>query len=127
MSRKRFLHCSNPNCPHENQKQMSDWIREKLPDSNFGYMVSDLDFILQNYKTKKVMLIEVKTRKSDCKIWQKKLFKNINNWLKKGIDENWQYLGFHLIQFENTCFKDGKSFFDYKEITENELIKKLNF
>jgi len=31
----------------------SQWIRNNLPDSSCGYMVSDLDFILQNYKTKK--------------------------------------------------------------------------
>ena len=34
----------------------SRWVREKLPDSNTGFMVSDIDFFMYNYKTKKCML-----------------------------------------------------------------------
>jgi len=105
----------------------SQWIRNNLPDSSCGYMVSDLDFILQNYKTKKVILLEVKTRCSNLKIWQKQLFGNLDKWIANGISEDWQYLGFHLIQFENTCFNDGKCFFDYKSINEKDLIVKLTF
>lgn len=105
----------------------SGWIRKNLPDSSEGYMVSDLDFILQNYKTKKLMLLEIKTRHSDLKIWQKRLFKNLHKWINNGIDADWKYLGFHLIQFENTYFEDGKCFFDYKEISEKDLKSKLTF
>lgn len=90
-------------------------------------MVSDLDFILSNYKTKKLMLLEVKTRNTDLKIWQKHLFRNLHRWIKNGIDFGWQYLGYHLIQFENTFFSNGKCFFDYKEISEKELKNKLTF
>ncbi len=105
----------------------SGWIREALPDSSTGYMVTDLDFLLYNYKTKKIMFIEVKTRNSDVKTWQKMLFKNINNWVKKGIDEDWTYCGYHLIQFENTNFEDGKVYFDYNEVSEKKLQELLSF
>lgn len=105
----------------------SNWVRANLPDSDTGFMVSDLDFILQNYKTKKVMLLEIKTRKSDLKTWQKKLFKNIHNWVLKGIDKDWEYLGFHVIQFENTNFNDGKVYFDYAQVSEKSIKKALSF
>ena len=105
----------------------SGWIRKNLPDSSSGYLVTDLDFILQNYKTKKIMLLEIKTRKSDLKEWQKRLFRNLHRWIDKGIDNDWEYLGFHIVQFENTCFADGKCFFDYKNINEKDLITKLTF
>ena len=41
--------------------------------------------------------------------------------------ENWQYYGFHLLQFEKTTFEDGKVFFDRKEVTKEELIKLMSF
>jgi hypothetical protein len=105
----------------------SGWIRNNLPDSSSGYMVSDLDFILYNYKTKQIMLVEVKTRNAELKTWQYNMFNNIEKWLEKGIDSDWNFLGFHVIQFENTCFEDGKCFFDNKETTEIELKSILSF
>jgi len=105
----------------------SGWIRKKLPDSITGFIVSDLDFIFENYKTKKIMLTEIKTRNSKLKLWQRILYENLDRWIKKGIDNDWQYLGFHTITFENTFFNDGKCFLDSKEISEQELILKLSF
>ncbi len=105
---------------------MSHWIRENLPDSSTGFLVSDLDFIMENYKTKNLMLLEVKTRNADLKEWQRRLFENLDRWLKKGIDEDWTYLGFHTLKFENTCFADGKCFFDNKQITEEKLKELLS-
>ena len=54
MTLHRKLHCSNPKCPHETKLKFSDWIRENLPSSEDGFMVSDVDFILYNYKTKRM-------------------------------------------------------------------------
>jgi hypothetical protein len=104
----------------------SGWVRNNLPDSSTGFMASDLDFILQNYQTKKIMLLEIKTRNSDLKNWQKRLFKNIHTWIANGINDNWQYLGFHVIQFENTNFNDGRVYFDYKISSENKIKKILS-
>jgi len=104
----------------------SGWIREKLPDSATGFLVSDLDFIIYNYNTRKIMLVEVKTRNTELKYWQETLFSNIARWLSQGMDRDWCFLGFHTIRFENTCFDDGKVFFDNNEISENDLIKNLS-
>lgn len=99
----------------------SRWVRERLPDSSTGFLASDLDFILENYKTKKIMLLEIKTRNTELKTWQKILFNKIDSWLRKGIDNDWQYLGFNVVKFENTFFNDGKCYFNDKEVTEKEL------
>jgi len=104
----------------------SSWIRKKLPDSSTGFSVSDLDFILWNWKTNKVMMLEIKTRNSIPRAGQKIMWQNINQWIKNGIDDDWTYLGFNLIQFENTNFNDGKCFLNYKEIKEKELINFLS-
>ena len=104
----------------------STWIRQKLPCSSTGFVVSDLDFILTNYKTKKLMLIEVKTRNKEIARWQSILLKNISKWLTQGIDDDYEYYGCHVIKFENTSFEDGKCYFDDQEITEPELIERLS-
>jgi len=104
----------------------SRWIRKKLPDSSTGYSVSDLDFVLWNWKTKKVMMLEIKTRSDLPRKGQKYMWKNINNWMRKGVDDGWKYLGFNLIVFEKTDFLDGKCYLNNKEITEKELINFLS-
>lgn len=104
----------------------SSWVRSSLPDSSTGFSASDLDFVLWNWKTKKVMLLEIKTRMSSPRNGQRMMWQNINRWITKGIDENWTYLGFHLITFESTDFLDGKVFLDKKEVSEQELISFLS-
>lgn len=101
----------------------SRWIRGNLPSSDTGCIVSDLDFIISNYKTKRLMLLETKTRNTDLRVWQKRLFKDLDSWIRQGIenDKRWVYLGFHTIKFENTFFNDGKVYFDVRETTEEKL------
>jgi len=105
----------------------SIWSRRNLPDSSTGFMVSDIDFILYDWNLKKIMLLETKCKNDEVKTWQRNLFNNIHRWIKKGIDDDWEYKGFHLIQYENTSFIDGKVYFDKKEIEEKELIEILSF
>jgi len=118
--------CESKNCPHESAKHFNDWVRENLPDSYDGFLASDLDLILYNYKTKKVMLLEVKTRKAKLKEWQKQMFENIDRWLKKGCD-NFEYLGFNIIRLEGTDLTNGRILFNNKLVTEAEVKEKLSF
>ena len=103
------------------------WIRENLPDSSTGFVVSDIDIILYDWNLKKIMLLEVKLKNKQIEKWQINLFNNLHKWISKGICDSWQYLGFHSVIFENTNFIDGKVFFDNKEIIEEELKEKLSF
>jgi hypothetical protein len=105
----------------------SNWVRNKLPDSSTGYSASDLDFMLWNWKTKKIILLEIKTRKAIPRKGQHEIFKLINKWMKRGIDKDWKYLGFHLIQFENDeNFDNGKCYLNHNEISEIDLINFLS-
>lgn len=127
MTKKRVLFCKDKNCPHEKLKKYNDWIRQNLPDSDSGYLVSDLDFVIENWKTKNIMLLEVKTNNVDMAKGQQILFSNIDEWIKKGISDNWTYHGFHLLQFEKTSPDDGKIYFDKNEISKEDLISILQF
>jgi len=107
---------------------MSQWVRDKLPDSKTGfYTVTDLDFILYNYKYKKLMLVEVKTRKGRMSFSQRETLTLLDKIVKEGsITSGIKYYGFHCIRFESTCFADGRCMFDDKLISETELIKTLS-
>ncbi len=63
----------------------SQWIRENLPDSNTGFMVSDIDFYIYNYKLKRCMLLEVKTHKAELKFWQKICMNYLLNGYQKAL------------------------------------------
>lgn len=127
MTKLRNLVCNEKHCPHEKILKFNDWMRVNLPSSNTGYSISDLDVVLWNYKHKKIMFLEIKTKMNYPSEGQKIMWSNIDKWIKKGIDNNWTYCGFRLIQFENYCFDDGKCYINSKEITEEELIKYLSF
>lgn len=104
----------------------SGWIREKLPCSSEGFMVTDVDFILWNYKTRRLMLIEVKQHKAIMKKWQILLYGVLDELLKNGSEKLWppvNYFGWHCIRFENTDFSDGRCMLNNKLITEKELIE----
>jgi hypothetical protein len=105
----------------------SQWIRNNLPDSYTGFTAYDIDFVLQNFKERKVLILEVKSRGSVMRTGQKILYENLDKWIKNGIKDGWEYFGFFFVQFENTSFKDGKCFLNYEQVTEQELINALSF
>ena len=117
---------TRPEFSHTRDLTFSGWIRKNLPDSSFGFLVTDLDWILYNFTTKKIMLLEVKTRNANLKIWQQTIFNNLAKWIKQGIDKDWTFLGFHIVKFENTFFSDGRCYFDNVEISEISLIEFLS-
>lgn len=107
----------------------SGWIRDKLPDSNTGFVASDLDFVLWNWKTRKLMLLEVKTRSATMRKWQSMLFDMLDRLILYGserIRPPIEYYGFHCIRFENTDFTNGRCMFDRKIVSEEELINILS-
>ena len=107
----------------------SRWIRRALPDSSTGFKVSDLDFILMNEKTKKVIMIESKIYGGPRRkmAWQRRMFKYIDKWLVAGMDSDWEYLGFHWVTFGNTAPNNGTILFDDEEVSEEKLIELLSF
>ena len=123
---------TRPEITSKRDLTFSQWIRKKLPDSKSGFMVTDIDFFIFNYKTKKCMVVEVKTRNTEIKDWQRIFYTNFDKWLKTGVMDGWTYRGAYLVKFENTCFEDGKCYltsFEKNEtmcVTERALIKFLS-
>lgn len=113
---------------YSSDKMLFDWIGANLPSASTGMCVSDLDLIIYNWKSKRLMLLEVKRKRRDLKKFQRHSFRQLDSYIRKGIesDPTWKYEGFHLLQFENTSFQDGKVYFDKEEVSEAELISILS-
>ena len=113
----------------ERSLEFSQWIRERLPDTDTGYVVSNLDWIFHNYKNKILLLAEEKTHGGQLRYAQSKLFIGIlEPALRMWCEANgYIWLGFHLIRFENTCPTDGKIYWDDESISEETLIDRLSW
>lgn len=121
---------TRPEQTGERNLDFSGWVKKHLPDSYDGFRVSDLDFILANVKTKKIMLLEQKNYASRTRQWQKSLFRDVDRWIAAGIlhdQRGWEYLGFHSVVFERTYPENGKVWFDGELVTKEELTNKLSF
>lgn len=121
MTQIRKVKCLSPDCPWEKLHKMSDWIREYLPDSSIGFLVTDIDFVFYNYMTKKIALIEVKTNNSQVARWQFGILQHVAQCIQKGIYDGWQFAGLYLVRFEHTFFDDGKCYLNNTEVTEQQL------
>jgi hypothetical protein len=106
----------------------SGWIRNKLPDSATGFCVTNQDWVLWNWKERKLMFVEEKTHTGELAPWFKRLIREVlDPAIKKYAEDNEiDYRGYHLLRFENEDPTDGKIFLDYREITEDELIDFLS-
>jgi hypothetical protein len=110
--------------------RLSNWIRQECPDSKDGFVVSDLDFVLMNYKTKQLILLEEKLRGAEPSFSQHYMLEKLNSWIAAGIkqdEEEWTFHGTHLIQFEKEDVGDGWIKIDKKLVTKEQLKKFLSF
>ena len=112
----------------------SNWIRRNLPNSETGFSVSDVDFMLWNWQRGGVMFVEVKTHGKQLSTGQLRQFRRLHDWITAGMkDSGWSYYGWIVITFENTSFDDGKVWVQNInmtqpiEVTEARLIELLSF
>ena len=107
---------------------INNWLREKLPSGPQGLVISDLDFILYNYKTKRLMLIELKQYGREVEWWQKQLFNVLHTAMTYGLkNTKIEYLGFNLITFPKKDFTESETvLWNKEEIGEPELIRRLS-
>jgi hypothetical protein len=106
--------------------RFNGWIRNQLPDSSTGFCVSDLDFIIWNWKARKILLLEVKTRNRTLPKFQQIMFRNLAQWIRAGISNEWTFEGFHALRFSDTDFNDGVAYLNNKEVTEEQVIEYLS-
>jgi hypothetical protein len=105
----------------------SNWLYNFSGETKLCLSIHNLDYVIINYKLKKIMLIEEKRYNSELSYSQIESFKVINGFMSTGNYNDYKYCGFHIIIFENTTPNDGKMWFDNILINEDKLIEILDF
>jgi len=90
---------------------------------NTGLTVNDIDFIIRNHHRKTLAIIEVKTRCGQLTYSQQKTFSELDQFVKRGVYDNWQYKGFFVLRFQNTSFANGKAWISYGEVIDQEVTE----
>ena len=120
----------------------SKWIRKKCKKSEDGMVVSDIDYVLVDYKLKRIKILEEKTSGATQVVFpQTRITNLIKLAVKKYTGEEmkgWVYEGFFVISFDKWCPLDSKDirvnglvvtadqlkrFIDF-ELTYQDLTKK---
>jgi hypothetical protein len=110
----------------------SQWIRKTCKDSHLGLSVVNVDYILNEYKQKRLKIIEEKTHgKKIMDYPQTQVYKILDTALKYA-EENlvfeYEYEGFFLITFSNTDPENSEFIYiNGVSVTKEELLKFLNF
>lgn len=82
--------------------------------ANFGFVLNDCDFFLQNYSTNTLAIIEVKTKQASLSKSQAINFPLIDKTFEAGAPfTGVNYLGYYVLTFENLCFDDGRATMEY--------------
>jgi len=113
---------------NERNLDFSRWCRKNLKDSKLGLVLCDVDFVFYDYKTNKMMLIETKIFGDDLVDYaSRQIFQILNKALKNYKENDFQYLGYHLLSF--SCTDPDNSIeikLDHNKISKKDLIDFLN-
>lgn len=104
---------------HKRSNEFSNWLRDNLPDSQTGTLITDIDFVVKNWKdNSKMLFIEEKTNMGEVPTWQRKMIEDIIMCINKsGI----MVAEFATITFERYNFEDGKVWLNGSESSEDEV------
>jgi len=86
----------------------SNWLFKNLPKSSEWVIISNIDFVVCDYKMKKFILIELKTKWNQMQPRQKNLYNMIHRRLMKTnewVDDR-TFVWTYCICFEWTNFED---------------------
>jgi hypothetical protein len=86
--------------------QFMDWLRHRHRlDQSLGYVVSDLDCIIRNYKTGRMLMLEEKCRMAKPSYGQQTTLEIVHRAMEAAYPE--KYAGLWLLQFEKEYPADG--------------------
>ncbi|MCK5019107.1 MAG: hypothetical protein KAS32_18750 [Candidatus Peribacteraceae bacterium] len=110
----------------------SKWIRKECKASEDGMIVSDLDYILMDYKLKRIKILEEKTSGATQVVFpQTRIINLIKLAVKKYVEEEmegWVYEGFFVISFDKWYPLDSKDIrVNGLEVTADQLRRFIDF
>lgn len=92
-----------------------------LPKSSEGVIISNIDFVICNYETKKFIIIELKTKWNEMKLRQKQLYNMLHRRLMHTNNlDNRSFEGTYCIRFMGENFSDPV-FIQWTNIKEKRI------
>lgn len=132
----RSYGCTKPRSEYLGDPYMFDFTHSFCPSTCF--FITDIDFVIRNCNND-IMLIEKKCKMQYPSKPQSYTYQMLHEFIVRadgtgkielqGITlDNWQYYGYHLLQFQNSTFENGNVYFDSKQVeNEQELAQIFNF
>ena len=113
------------------EEYFSNWLNSNMPKVSEWYFISNIDYLLFNHRSKKFILIELKTQANNLTVWQKNMYNMLH---KRFIATNWtdwyNYIWTYLITFNWANFSDWfvsikGNLINKNRVEEDELQKIL--
>lgn len=105
-----------------------DWCRENLTDSRNGLNISDIDLVLQNWKTRELMILEIKCFMQTMTETQWWIYKQIDYALRNTNFNGYIFKGVFLLRFRSDTINDDMYVYDLKfDDEEYKLFEKEGF
>jgi hypothetical protein len=107
------------------------WIRQYLRDSTQGLSVTNLDYVIEDFHHKRIMLLEEKQSGGKLHRAQMLTFQVLDRCLEvmaERVSPKYDYWGFFVLMFPNKANMPGPGMtLNGKVITTEQLQKHLNF
>lgn len=106
----------------------SHWLRSNLRDSAAGLTITDIDFVLFDYKRKRLMLLEVKTSRAEVPYAQQQIYQLLHRALLIAAPVmKLNYHGYHVLVMSNTAPDNSETIYvDGKRFSTMQLTRFLN-
>lgn len=101
----------------------SNWLFQNLPSSSEWTIISNIDFVVCDYKTKKFFLLELKTKGNQMQPRQKWLYNMIHKrlWRTNTWVDDWTFVGSFCVCFSWNNFYDGSVTIQWTNIIKKEV------
>lgn len=110
------------------------WVRQYLRDSSRkpvvgGMSITNLDYVLEDFLNKKIMLLEEKQSGGQLHTSQRLTFRVIDYALEQiAAVCGYEYWGFYVLQFPPNCTMPGPGMtLNGKIVSVDDLVAHLNF
>jgi hypothetical protein len=115
-----------------NQSQFTPfglWIRQYLKDSRKGLCVTNLDYVVEDFKRNRIMLLEEKQSGGVMHRGQAMTFRVLDYAMARRSEKlGYEYWGFYVLQFPPKATMPGPGMtLNNQSITCEELQSHLNF
>lgn len=112
------------------------WLRKYGPDSRKqGLDIENLDYVVYNYLTGDLMVLEEKRHGSNLTHAQQDTFNILSQIIANGVTKPVKtkrgirlinYHGFHVVKFENTSPDDGWTEINGNRVSRDEVVQFLD-